>query len=111
MKKNLLYSVSAVKYDDLPKVHSGGVDIVYKIQELDDLTEELNILKEHKKELYDKHMAEIQKLDDERERQVLRCYYLMRMPTQDIANLLNLTSNHISKIKRKAIDNFLNELK
>lgn len=105
--KERLYSISGVRFDDMPKAYGVGNDIVYRIQEIEDLIKEKNVLLEVKKELYDKHLKEIEQLSDERYRYVLRCYYLQKMTLKNISSLYGLTINHVQKIKGKAVEEFM----
>lgn len=109
-KKDNLYSVKGVSYDDMPKGNGNGIDIVFKINEIDELEERLNVLKESKTTLYDKHIQEIALIDKETHRSVLRAYYLLKMDVKDIAEMMNKTPNHISKLKRDATEEFVSKI-
>lgn len=104
--KERLYSISGVRYDDTPKGSSPGNDIVYRIQEIDDLIQEKDRLQASKEELYKKHLSDINKVDDEKMRSILRCYYLNKLSIKEIAEIHGVTPNHITKLKRDAVYEF-----
>lgn len=106
--KERLYSVSGVRYDDMPKCHGRSDDMVFKLQEIDELVEELNALKEKKKELYNKHIQEISLVNNSRQRSVLRMYYLLEMNVDDIKTVLDIQEkNSVYRLLRKGVQELI----
>lgn len=100
-----IYDVKGISYDI--KVRSTAPrSLVDKLTSKDELEHQIEELKAEKKILYDKHIKEISLVDDERERSILRCYYLLKMPIQEIASLLDITTNRVYILKNKAVEEF-----
>lgn len=102
-----LYSVSGVPFDRIPS-ESHNTDItLLKLSEIDDYMSEITELKLKKMELYNKHIKEISALDDDKQRQVLRCWYLLKMNVSSIEKLTGYDRSHIYRIKKEAEEAFL----
>lgn len=100
-----IFDVKGISYGD--KVRSTApISINDKLIYKDELDNQMEELLAQKKVLYDKHIKEISLIDDERKRSILRCYYLLKMPIEDIANMLELTTNRVYKLKREAVREF-----
>ena len=109
--KESLYSVSGINYDKLPSTpNPSGDSLIYKIQEIDEVNEELYKLTLEKNELYATHEVEIDRLENAKERKVLRCFYLHKLSMDNIAELMGITTNHAYRLRREATVNFLKML-
>ena len=105
--KERLYSISGVKYDDIPKsTATPQNDIVYRLQEIEDLMQEYEDLREQERLKVREHLAEINQVPNETWRSILRSYYLHHMSIQEIADMLQKTPNHVSKLKGQATNMF-----
>ena len=106
LKENL-YSVSGINYDKLPSAsNSTGDSLLYKIQEIDEINEELDNLELIKNEMIATYEEEISRLESDKERKMLRSYFILRMNMNVIAEMMNVTINHAYKIRKKGIINF-----
>lgn len=104
--KEKLYSVSGIRYDDTPKVRGKNLSVTERIQQIDDLVKERNAIKKQFNIVYSKHLKEIELIDDEMKRSILRSSYLHKIPVKNIAKNYGVTENHISRLKSKAVREF-----
>ena len=104
--KNRLYDVKGVSYEETPK-GTGSSDIVFKIQEIDDLKRDINLLIGFKTELEEVHLEEISKLSNVDYKSIMRCYYLERMSVEDISTIIDKSISHTFKMKKYAETEFV----
>ena len=104
-----IYDVKGVAYDTQVKTTSPS-SMVDKIISKDEIENQISELLAKKKVLYDKHVKEISLVDDKRKRSILRSYYLLKMPIEDIASMLELTNDRVYKLKREAVKEFENKI-
>ena len=103
--ENNIFGIKGIPYGEhIPS--TAPTNFNEKLMYRDELLSQMEELKTQKKALYDKHIEEISKVNDEREQSILRCYYLLKMSIEDISALLNLTGNRIYKLKHEAIRDF-----
>lgn len=101
-----LYGLRAVNYDVTTKSTTPKDLLVTKISEKDHVLERLKGLYETKRGLYDKHMVEIAKVRDERLKTILRRFYLMKTPLDEIASDLNISLSRCKTLKSEAVREF-----
>ena len=100
-----IFDVKGISYD-LKVRSTAPKSITDKLAYKDDLDNQMEELKAEKKVLYDKHIKEISLVDDERKRSILRCYYLLKMTIEEIATMLDLTTDRVYKLRNEAIKEF-----
>lgn len=103
---NKLYGISSAGFDEKVRSNAPQDNKLYYIAKRDEIQERIDILEDQKKELFDVHQKEIAKVSDERSRSILRCCFLLRQSSYEIAKLLNISINHFFKLKGKAIYEF-----
>lgn len=101
-----LYGVSAQNFENKVPTTNPKDNTLYYIAKRDGIKERIDDLEQKKKALFDKHIEEINKVENESGRSILRCWYLYRQSSFEIAKLLNISVPHLFKLKRKAIDEF-----
>ena len=105
-EKNMYY-VNAVSYSDIPKTTRSGNDkMAFMIQEKDDLIKQISELEKQRKSLEESYIKDIYTLNNAKHRTVIRAYYLNGLNVGNIADLLNVSTKHVYKIKREAESEF-----
>jgi hypothetical protein len=104
--ENSMLGITGIAYDRIPSQPSGRDLLADKITELDELKAEISDLQAKKAVLYEKHLKEISKLQSEKHRKALRCYYLLKMDIPSIERAMNCTRTHFYKIKKQAENEF-----
>lgn len=108
LKENI-YSVKGISYDDIPKGTSGNADIIFFLIEIEDSEKELEELREKRNDLKLKHEKEIEKVNNDRYRSILRMYYLNKFNIIKISELMGISESHARKLKKEAIHQFMIE--
>ena len=75
---------------------------IYLITEKDNIVKEITELNKRKLELYRMHNDEIKQVKDENYRRILRCVYLLRLPYEKIAEMMNQSVGAIRNMRYKA---------
>lgn len=98
-----LYYISGVSYSDIPKSTQAPKDrLAIRIQEKDELIEEIQEMEKEKRDLEKEHLRDIYKLENDKYRTIIRAYYINDLTIEKISNLLNVSVNHVYKMKRNA---------
>lgn len=101
------YSISGIKYDDVKIKGTKPVDIADQLHNIVEKEKELIKLINQKEEIRRVHEKEISKLTDDKKRMILTFYFLDQYSIKEIACYLKSSESHIKKLKRKAIDEFI----
>lgn len=103
--ENNIFGIKGISYGEhIPS--TAPTNFNEKLMYRDELVSQMDELKAQKRVLYDKHVEEISKVDDDRKQSILRCYYLHKMSIDDIASMLDLTTNRVYILKREAVREF-----
>lgn len=78
------------------------------IAKKDILENKLAKLKEKERSLYDKHTKEIAKVENKQYRRILRSIYLLGMSYDQIAEMMNTSSDNIRVMRYRADQDFKN---
>jgi DNA-directed RNA polymerase specialized sigma subunit len=108
LKENI-YSVKGISYDDIPKGTNGNADIIFFLIEIEESEKELEELKEKKNIIKSKHEKEIEKVNNDKYRSILRMYYLNKFNIIKIAELMGISESYARNLKKKAISQFMIE--
>lgn len=102
-----MYNVKAVKYSITPS--GSGLyndNKPFQIVKKDKLVEQIDIIRKEVERLEKKYIKEIYCINDGKLRRVLRLIYLQGMDVEEIAEMMQYTSNHVYKLKKKAEEEF-----
>lgn len=104
------YNVSGIRFDDV-KI-KGGIpyDIADQMHFIVEKEEELKAIINYKEELKRVHENEINTLTEHNKRTVLKLFYLDKCSIKEIAYCLRITEGHVKKLKRWAVDDFINKV-
>ena len=108
LKMNL-YSVSGISYDRIPSEPQCNDKMLAQIIEIDEVIQEINDLKAQKQKLYIKHLEEIAKVNDQKYRTLLRGWYLLKLDVYNVAKTLNVSRQHLYRMKKEAENEFLRQ--
>ena len=102
-----MYNVKAVKYSNMPGGTSSYNDSKpFQIVKKDQLEEQIEIVRKEVERLEKKYIKEIYKIDDGKLRRIMRLIYLQGMNVEEISEMMQYTTNHVYKLKKKAEDEF-----
>ena len=106
LKENI-YNVKGIRYSDLPKSNVSTYDIIYQITEIEELENRLEELMINKKEIVEHLEKEIENVNNDKFRRVLRMYYISKFNLFEIADIMKISYGHVKKLKRQAINEFI----
>lgn len=107
--KLAMYSITGIQYDKIPSEPSNKDIILNQISEIEEVNSEIAQLKIKKEELYQKHLKEIEKVQNEKYRTVLRCWYLLKLDVSSIERQMMISRQHIYRLKKEAEIEFMRQ--
>ena len=100
------YNISGTRYDDV-KIKGGKMpDIADQLHNIMEKEKELSGLINYRDELRKIHEIEIDKVEDNKKRTILKLFYLDSCSIKQIAYCLRRSDAHIKRLKREAIEEF-----
>lgn len=106
VKKENLYSISGISYDDIIKCRGVHFGLDFFINEIIEIERKIKNKEKEKQKEYDKHLNFILHLNDIKEQSIIKYYYLDRLPIGQIAYIFHISESHLKKTKSIAVANF-----
>lgn len=104
--KESFYRITGMKYGDAVN-STVKVTMEDLLNEIEEVNQMIKAKQKVKKEMREKHMNDIRKLEDDRYRTIIKLYYLDRCPLKQISYCLGLSDSHTKKLKSHAMKEFL----
>lgn len=105
VKKEELYSISGVSYDsNIKSTKLTGLE--FYIDKIINIENNLKAKEKERIEKYEQHLSLINKLEDKRERFIIKQFYLERLSINQIASILYVSEGHLKRIKSSAVKHF-----
>ena len=101
------YIGRAIQYSDMPKAFSSEHDLSDYIVEIDPLLKQLDESKRKAVEAYRRIEQEIERLEDEREKTLLRLRYLCCMSWEDVASTMHYDVRWVFQLHGRALKSFV----
>lgn len=104
------YSISGLNYDDVKT--RGGIpfDMADQLHYIVEKEKEINGLTNYLEEIRALHDREINKISNHNKRTVLKLFYLDNCSIKQIAYCIGKTEGHTKKLKRWAINEFIEKV-
>ena len=105
------YTISGTKYDAIKIKGGKTIDIADQLNNIVEREKDLTALIKYRDELRKVHESEIDNIKNGNKRAILKLFYLDKCTIKQIAYCLKKSEAHIKRLKREAIEEFINTIK
>ncbi len=100
-------NISGIRYDRVQVQGGKQYDIGDKLARIMEKEEQLKALEDYKEELKKVHELEFDKVENLKQRTILKLFYLYKRPIKQIAYNMRLSEDHVKTLKRNGVKRFL----
>ena len=104
------YTLTGTNYDDIKVSGGKRIDIADQLHNIVEKEKELTAIISYKEELRRIHEKEINIIQDNKKRTILKLFYLDGCSIKQIAYCLRISEPHTKKLKRWAVNEFIEKV-